>query len=185
MPSNNFLLEVNQKIFFRLYDLNGDGSITKSEMASVVVAVYELLGVECATLVIIHIWVNVHHLRLRNNLKHFHCFSCLISQTSDCVFRRMCLVQILNISWVVTDVVSTLKFNSSVFCEARQHLSWIFCFTLCSHDILVFRKAFIPVSIFHIFLSKKVSILISQVLNSIFFLRLMQYNSNEWWSILT
>ena len=36
---------------FRLYDLNGDGSITKSEMANVVVAVYELLGVECATLV--------------------------------------------------------------------------------------------------------------------------------------
>ena len=38
---------------FRLYDLNGDGSITKSEMANVVVAVYELLGVECANLVMI------------------------------------------------------------------------------------------------------------------------------------
>ena len=36
---------------FRLYDLNGDGAITKSEMAAVVVAVYELLGVECAELV--------------------------------------------------------------------------------------------------------------------------------------
>ena len=36
---------------FRLYDLNHDGSITKSEMAAVVVAVYELLGVECAELV--------------------------------------------------------------------------------------------------------------------------------------
>jgi len=35
---------------FRLYDLNGDGSITKSEMANVVVAVYELLGIECANL---------------------------------------------------------------------------------------------------------------------------------------
>ena len=36
---------------FRLYDLNHDGSITKAEMAAVVVAVYELLGVECAELV--------------------------------------------------------------------------------------------------------------------------------------
>ena len=36
---------------FRLYDLNHDGSITKNEMAAVVVAVYELLGVECAELV--------------------------------------------------------------------------------------------------------------------------------------
>jgi len=35
---------------FRLYDLNGDGTITKTEMANVVVAVYELLGIECATL---------------------------------------------------------------------------------------------------------------------------------------
>ena len=36
---------------FRLYDLNHDGSITKAEIAAVVVAVYELLGVECAELV--------------------------------------------------------------------------------------------------------------------------------------
>ena len=40
--------------FSRLYDLNGDGTITKSEMANVVVAVYELLGIECATLVIVN-----------------------------------------------------------------------------------------------------------------------------------
>ena len=40
---------------FRLYDLNGDGTITKTEMANVVVAVYELLGIECATL------VNIQH----------------------------------------------------------------------------------------------------------------------------
>ena len=36
---------------FRLYDLNGDGAITKAEMAAVVVAVYELLGIECEELV--------------------------------------------------------------------------------------------------------------------------------------
>jgi len=35
---------------FRLYDLNGDGAITKAEMAAVVVAVYELLGIECEEL---------------------------------------------------------------------------------------------------------------------------------------
>ena len=40
---------------FDLYDLNGDGTITKTEMANVVVAVYELLGIECATL------VNIQH----------------------------------------------------------------------------------------------------------------------------
>ena len=44
---------LNQKLSwtFRLYDLNGDGTITKTEMANVVVAVYELLGIECASLV--------------------------------------------------------------------------------------------------------------------------------------
>ena len=36
---------------FRLYDLNGDGAITRTEMANVVVAVYELLGIECGSLV--------------------------------------------------------------------------------------------------------------------------------------
>ena len=46
---------LNQKLSwtFRLYDLNGDGTITKTEMANVVVAVYELLGIECASLVIL------------------------------------------------------------------------------------------------------------------------------------
>ena len=29
---------------FRVYDLNGDGVITKNEMGNVVVAVYELMG---------------------------------------------------------------------------------------------------------------------------------------------
>ena len=46
---------LNQKLSwtFRLYDLNGDGTITKTEMANVVVAVYELLGIECASLVML------------------------------------------------------------------------------------------------------------------------------------
>ena len=30
---------------FRVYDLNGDGVITKTEMGNVVVAVYELMGI--------------------------------------------------------------------------------------------------------------------------------------------
>ena len=30
---------------FRVYDLNGDGVITKNEMGNVVVAVYELMGI--------------------------------------------------------------------------------------------------------------------------------------------
>ena len=30
---------------FRMYDLNGDGVITKNEMGNVVVAVYELMGI--------------------------------------------------------------------------------------------------------------------------------------------
>ena len=30
---------------FRLYDLNGDGVITKTEMGNMVVAVYELMGI--------------------------------------------------------------------------------------------------------------------------------------------
>ena len=30
---------------FRMYDLNGDGLITKNEMGNVVVAVYELMGI--------------------------------------------------------------------------------------------------------------------------------------------
>ena len=30
---------------FRVYDLNGDGGITKTEMGNVVVAVYELMGI--------------------------------------------------------------------------------------------------------------------------------------------
>ena len=31
---------------FRLYDLNGDGEITKSELGNVVVAVHQLMGIE-------------------------------------------------------------------------------------------------------------------------------------------
>ena len=31
---------------FRVYDLNGDGEITKTEMGNVVVAVSELMGIE-------------------------------------------------------------------------------------------------------------------------------------------
>ena len=50
---------LNQKLSwtFRLYDLNGDGTITKTEMANVVVAVYELLGIECASLVIFIVFI--------------------------------------------------------------------------------------------------------------------------------
>ena len=51
---------------FRLYDLNGDGAITKSEMAAVVVAVYELLGIECAELV-----------RHKTNIETWRCLVCL------------------------------------------------------------------------------------------------------------
>jgi len=53
---------------FRLYDLNGDGSITKSEMASVVVAVYELLGVECATLESFHSCLNLSYLPVKEGV---------------------------------------------------------------------------------------------------------------------
>jgi Ca2+-binding EF-hand superfamily protein len=31
---------------FRLYDLNGDGEITKAELGNVVVAVHQLMGIE-------------------------------------------------------------------------------------------------------------------------------------------
>ena len=31
---------------FRLYDLNGDGKITKAELGNVVVAVHQLMGIE-------------------------------------------------------------------------------------------------------------------------------------------
>ena len=34
---------------FRMYDLNGDGVITKTEMGNVVVAVYELMGINLKT----------------------------------------------------------------------------------------------------------------------------------------
>ena len=38
---------LHEKLFwtFRMYDLNGDGLITKNEMGNVVVAVYELMGI--------------------------------------------------------------------------------------------------------------------------------------------
>ena len=51
---------------FRLYDLNGDGAITKQEMAAVVVAVYELLGIECEELV-----------RHKTNIETWRCLVCL------------------------------------------------------------------------------------------------------------
>ena len=51
---------------FRLYDLNGDGAITKQEMAAVVVAVYELLGIECEELA-----------RHKTNIETWRCLVCL------------------------------------------------------------------------------------------------------------
>ena len=45
---------------FRVYDLNGDGVITKNEMGNVVVAVYELMGI------ILKPPVNKHMLKILN-----------------------------------------------------------------------------------------------------------------------
>ena len=46
---------------FRVYDLNGDGVITKTEMGNVVVAVYELMGIIIKhPPVSYHIPVNLH-----------------------------------------------------------------------------------------------------------------------------
>ena len=44
---------------FRLYDLNGDGSITKTELGTVMVGIYELMGVMLKPHVRVCLWILV------------------------------------------------------------------------------------------------------------------------------